>query len=483
MTGSGLGGIDGGLDTASHASHRRGLARQGCRQGANATRVLCHPHAACSSPRHSASVAGPYRKAATMAFSIDDLTEAVTGNGVGIRAKTRLEPLGGPGDKLAPPTYGDGPDPETKYALEERMVDGERLSAVVLDSVASQANRFEEALLYAVRDGEITIPLVTVDFSGAEGLEGLDSISALEAPHRVYDAILRDSMLGDRLFRLSEVGQAITEATVRNAAALFHYSPTTLLFGGWDSTGPKGGRGSKFERAITSEIVGIDIARGVKSASRIDPLGIELKAGPVFETPDGGWTLDESEALTEKGKPVAYRGSGDGGAGRPSQINHGNIAPSLDRKAGGVTVDRIEATTVVSLIQLRRLRFPADASGQPLAGANRTEAEAAARTALAALGLAATVLAFENGMDLRSRCVLTATDDLRFELVRRGSADNTEFTMTRDEATRLLADAAERAAGAGIGWATEEVVLQPVDRLVELVRRSQVIAAKESGGE
>lgn len=418
-----------------------------------------------------------------MTISLSDLHEAVAGNGVGIRARTELEPLGGPGDKIQPSTYGVDDRADTKYATERRRVNGETVDSVVLDSVASQANRFELGLLDAFRSDEISLPVVSADFTLFDDLAGLDRISSLEAPHRIFDAILRDSLLGDRMFRLSDVGQAITEATPKNAAALFHHSPTTLLFGGWDSTGPKGGRGSKFERAITSEVVAIGVEYGVKTSSRIDPLGIELKAGPLYQARDGGWTLDESEAVTEKDKPVQYKGSGEGAAGRPSQVNHGNIAPSLDRKAGGVTADRILATTVLSFAQLRRLRFPTDTVGAALSGAARASAESAARTALAALGLAATVLAFEEGFDLRSRCVLMATDDLDFELLRRGSAASTQFSLDRSDAISLLSEAAAAAASAGLPWATDELLLRPVDRLAELVRRSRTIAAVEGESE
>ncbi len=155
-----------------------------------------------------------------MTITLQDLTEAVAGDGVGIRAKTELEPLGGPGDKLQPSTYGVEDRAETKYALEHRRVDGEDRESVVLDSVASQANRLELALLEAYRNGEVAVPVISTDFSDIEGLAGYDRISSLEAPHRVFDAILRDSLLGDRLFRLSDIGQAITEASVKNAGTV-----------------------------------------------------------------------------------------------------------------------------------------------------------------------------------------------------------------------------------------------------------------------
>lgn len=411
-----------------------------------------------------------------MSISYDDLRDAVAGPGVGIRARTSLEPLGGVGDKVFPATYGVDGRAETKYAVERRRLGADIVDAVVLDSVASQANRFELALLDAYRAGELAVPVVSTDFRDIEGLERFDRISSLEAPHRIFDAILRDSLLGELLFRLSDVGQAITEASVKSAAALFHHSPTTLVFGGWDSTGPRGGRGAKYERVITSEIVGLGVERGVKTSSRIDPLGIEKTGGTLYATNDGTWTLDDTEARRDSsGKAELFKGSGEGPAGRPSNANHGNIVPSIDTLAGGVTVAQILATTVISFAQLRRLRFPIDATGERLDGERRQAAEVAGRTALAALGLAATVLAFEEGFDLRSRCVLVADADLSFDLLRRGGADVTTFSLNRSQTLDLLASATAKAADAGLPWATDELLLRPTDRLVDLVRGNQVL--------
>jgi len=414
-----------------------------------------------------------------MAISYDELHAAVTGGAVGVRARTVLEPLGGRGDKVFPPTYGppQGEKVEamaSRYALEQRRdpEGGSVVESVVLDSVASQANRFELALLGAVRRQELALPITCVDFSSWPEL-GLDRISDLEAPHRVFDALLRDSYDGELLFRLAGAGRAITDATPRNAAAVFCYAPATLLFGGWDSTGPKGGRGAKYERAITSEIIATGIITGSKTSSRLDPAAIE-KVGTVYASAsDVGWTLDPNEAATDgKGKPAQK--------GAPSDINHGNIAPTIDTKAGGVTAARIEATTVISFVQLRRIQFPTGTDPQALL-AERGVAEASARTALAALGLAAATLAFEEGFDLRSRCVLTATGPLSFELVGR-AGEITDFRLTSVEALALVTDAASAAASAGLPWRTDELTLRPSDRLVDLIRRSREHAMASGDG-
>ena len=419
-----------------------------------------------------------------MPLSLHELTTAVESS-AGLRARTDLEPLGGSGDKVFPPTYAVPEAATTQYAIEKRLVNGPEGSrteeSVVLDGVASQANRMEEVLLEAIRTGRLAAPVTSVDFASA-GLPDLDRISDYEAPHRIFDAILRDSFDGDGLFRNGEVGRSITEATSRNAAAVAHHSPHTLLFGGWDSTGPKGGRGAKYERALTSEIVALDVRTGVKTASRVDPLRIEKQAGTVYQSEtDVGWTLNVDEAVTSGGKAKVYDRAGKGDVGRPSQLNHGNVTPSIERRAGGITADRIQGTTVLSFIQLRRLRFPTAPDGTVLDGPARGAAESAARTALAALGVAAAVLAFDAGFDLRSRCVLIPVRPLQFELVA-GAGGRTVFDLTVTEALGLVREAAAAAAAVGVGWREGERTLRPSDRLVDLVRRSQNLSTAAPAG-
>lgn len=216
----------------------------------------------------------------------------------------------------------------------------------------------------------------------------------------------------------------------------------------------------------------------MKTFSRIDPAGVELKAGPVYESADAlGWTLDEQDAARDnKGKPKLYARGRSGEVGKPSVLNHGNVRPSIDSRAGGITAAEIVGTTVLSFIQLRRLRFTITATGDVIPAEQRDAAEGAARTALAALGLAATVLGYEQGFDLRSRCVLVPWTKLTFDLVGRGGSVET-IDVERVRALELVAEAAERAADWQLGWRTSEMLLRPSDRLVELIRRSQEVAA------
>ena len=397
-------------------------------------------------------------------LTIEQLTEAVAGGAVALRSTMELQPADGPGGKVFPPTYAATGD--HKYAVEERQVGDRVVTTVLLDSVASQANRAELALLDGWEAGELNFPVPFVDFGGEADLEDVGRITVLEAPHRLADAIFRDSLLEGTLFRLSDVGRAITDARPGNATDMFRFAPTALLFGQWDSTGPKGGLGSKFQRAYVSEIVGLDAQIGRKVGSRIDPLQIERGAAVVYEhsDPQQRWTLDREEALQEKGKPKPV-----GGDGRPSEINHGNIAPSIDSQSGGVTVSAARQTTVLSLAALRRLRF----------ATHSRDAEVAARTAVAALGVAAIAYGYEADHDLRSRCLLIPEHAPTLEMVGRGGDSPILVDVDRALASRLLSEASARSALAGIAWEDDEIALQPAPKLIDLLRRSREVAARE----
>ena len=175
-------------------------------------------------------------------LTLQRLQVILSGPASAIRIRTRLQPSGGPGDKVFPPTYTGG-----IYATEDRRINGQVSKSVLLDSVQSQANRFELALLEAYKTKDLQFPVMKVDFS--DSLPDLGEITSLETPHRAADAIIRDSLLNGKPFPESEVSKRITDATVRNATALLEFCPTALLFGTWDSTGTRGGMGNKFAPA------------------------------------------------------------------------------------------------------------------------------------------------------------------------------------------------------------------------------------------
>lgn len=412
-----------------------------------------------------------------MSLTFEHLTQLVEGDGVAIRVRQKLQPGGGPGDKVFPPTFATG-DRQLKYVVEERRIDGRDVRCVLLDSVASQANRIEEALASAWDEGELSFPLIAVDFGHDKDLADIGSISALQAPHRIADAILRDATDGDgkRLFRDTPEGRAFTDSSAKNATAVLELCPTALVFGVWDSTGPKGGLGAKFQRALTSEIVAIGAQTGSKVGSRIDPLGIQAQV-EVYHRADNpnDWTIDQKEAQKDaRGKAVLFtRGTGEG-KGKPSAVNHSNVTPSVDTLAGGITFDHAIQTVVLSLPALRRLRFQTTLEGKKLE--NQTDVERAARVALAALAIAGIVHQRDRGYDLRSRCLLVPDGGLVLEVVR-ADGKISEATVTRKEANDLVASAGNALTKLGLHWKKEPLKLKAAPKLVALVKRSRAAAA------
>src|SRR5882672_6429990 len=147
-------------------------------------------------------------------LTLDILRDAVTGTAAAFRCVTKYQPAGGPGEKVFPPTYVGG-----VYAMEQRRIDGVVVPCVLLDSVQSQANRMEEALLRAYEEGQLRFPLMAVDFSRREDgsaqndmkIARIGRITTLDAPHRIADAIFRDSVLDNGTvipFRESREGRA-----------------------------------------------------------------------------------------------------------------------------------------------------------------------------------------------------------------------------------------------------------------------------------
>jgi CRISPR-associated protein Csb1 len=428
-------------------------------------------------------------------MNLNDLSKAVAEDAA-VRRRQILQPVGGKGDKIFPPTYpasdamkrllGERNAPP-RHVFERRRTGGGEVWCALVDSVQSQANRLEECLRNAV-DDKLKVPHVVVDFEDL-GLAGLGKITSFDAPHRVYDAILRDSLLDGKPFLHKDcsVGKRLLEASSADASSLLEVSPNALLFGAWNSTGQGGGLGAKFARCLVSEIVAINVpaeevmvdwrteaiearTAGQRTGSRIDPLGI-LSSVSIYRSAEheNDWTPFEQRAARDKDKPILFARKKGDKPGRPSLINHGNVTPSVQPL--GVTCDHLEHTFVLSFAALRRLRF-----GGP------AEKDAAGRSLLAALGLLALAEQDARGYALRSRCDLVCDGKSPLELVH---ADGTakDVAIDRASARSLYTQAFDAAKAAGFDLRADPLRLEPQPKLIEIVRRSQDLALSGAGEE
>jgi CRISPR-associated protein Csb1 len=462
-------------------------------------------------------------------IGLDHLQEAVR-SAAALRLRVKLNAADGDGGKVFPPTYAGG-----VYAVEDRRIDDKVVRCVLLDSVQSQANRMEEALLDAFlptwrelkqdsQDDRCDLPILAVY------VENHGWITSLTAPHRIHDAIIRDSELVEsrngkpERFRESSIGREVVAARLHNATALYKYCPTALVFGTWDSTAGEGLDAAKIPRAVVSEIIGVDISPGVRTASRIDPLGIRAQAARVYRLrgSENDWTLDPNEAATtERGERKKF------GKGKPSDINHGNVTPDMPRfdtqeirrhslgmlpdilettplelryelsgrdgrvlsrgefrreevriqagavKPGGVTMAYALHTWTLSLTQLRRLRFPVTANGTASEDSNDADRDQAGRTVLAALALYALALQQERGYWLRSRCELLPTEPIVLEVVGESGG---RFSLDRAEkARKIFEQALAEAEKLGLKWEKKVIKLEPTEKLKELVKRTDAL--------
>ena len=123
---------------------------------------------------------------------------------------------------------------------------------------------------------------------------------------------------------------------------------------------------------------------------------------------------------------------------------------------------------MISLAALRRLRF---------AGHDR-RTQTAARTAIAALGVAAIAYQHDMDYDLRSRCLLIPEHSPRIELIGRDGSAPEVVTVDPSRAAGILQAAAGLAEETGIGWESGEIRLVPAPKLVELIKRSRKVSAQ-----
>lgn len=314
----------------------------------------------------------------------------------------------------------------------------------------------EDALLAEISAGKIHLPHIETDFSDIkELLKPVGKITCFDAPHRVFDAIIRDSVDANGIhFPFTAEGKAAINATSRSATALFQISPASLLFGSWDSTGVSGGLGEKYTRCVVSELVAIHSEASVRGGTRIDPLNAEKGQSPdalLKETKDELWAaLKKSRKKFDK----------------PSEINHSSVPWGGDREThGGITCDYIQQSTTISFPALRQLQFPVE-------GEDVAETSAKGQTVLAAIALHAAALNVERGWHLRSRCDLILDDGQKAEWELLGSSPTTN-KLNAEKTRELLIEAIDAAKKAGLPWNEKPTKLKPSPALEKLVIASQ----------
>ncbi len=325
----------------------------------------------------------PYNAKALIQACADNSFDA------GITIRSTLVPLAGDGAPVKPAVYEGG-----RYQLDHRWVEdaevGRRsVPAIVIDNVPSQANRLEAAL--ARLQGRLGLPEVRLDLTDvARPAQIQPLLSSFLFPHRQADAYLRDANTADGTpFIDSPQGKQLLVATADSPEALLQWFPQALLFGFWQSHyGKKSATQAKLARSWVSEIVGYEPAYPKDEPNRV----LGLKGDPLNLTSERAIVYDENDTTTWSLGDKLKDSSKTDEKKKPSAIGHGQVPFTRDGDTAlaAVSFSSIVQQSTCSFASLRRIN------------AATSEASAAARALLVALGVVAHVAAFGRSFSLRS---------------------------------------------------------------------------------
>ncbi len=178
------------------------------------------------------------------------------GGRVALTLRQKLLPVEGPGGVIFPPTYAS--NDAIPYNIDE-LSDGTKVAQV--DSVGAQANRMEP-LFKKARPGDPENPLAALVPQVEIAIDNERSVSLLDAGHRLGDAIVRSSDLAED--SNAAFKQLLDTGDANGIAKL---SPTSLVFGAWDSRDTQ----AKLPRVVQAVIRAWDVDPIRRSAQYVPP--------------------------------------------------------------------------------------------------------------------------------------------------------------------------------------------------------------------
>jgi CRISPR-associated protein Csb1 len=234
---------------------------------------------------------------------------------VALHLRQKLLPIEGPDGVIFPPTYA-----EIGYSIDE-LSDGTKVAQI--DSVGAQANRMEP-LFRKAKPGQPENPLARLVPQVEIAIENERTVSILDAGHRLGDAIVRSSDLAD------DAQKAFQQfLDTGDAGAIAKLSPTSLVFGAWDSRDTQ----AKLPRVVQAVIRAWDVSPIHRSAQYVPP--VDYAKLDVFS--------DEEKQKSEGNakSPLAQRG-----------FVH---VPSVNAHGGVVVRGNIHRDVTVNLVALRQI--------------------------------------------------------------------------------------------------------------------------------
>jgi len=234
--------------------------------------------------------------------------------------REHLMPVEGKDGVLFPATYAAAED-KSKFSGGYNIdVFSDGTNVCLVDSVGSQANRIEP--IFAEPEYAGLIPQVVVR-------AGNESINLLKAGHRAGDALVRCSGLQ------TELHEAFRAVLKGNAEPLAQITPTSLVFGVWDSRDTQ----AKLPRLVASTIRAFNVKKLMRSAQFV-PATEYVKNG-ILTNPE---TVTEAKERTKLEKAYAERGF----IHVPATGSHGGVIAE-----GGVRRDATLSLAALRLLSVR----------------------------------------------------------------------------------------------------------------------------------
>ncbi|HEX8072054.1 MAG TPA: type I-U CRISPR-associated RAMP protein Csb1/Cas7u [Pyrinomonadaceae bacterium] len=306
--------------------------------------------------------------------SVDWLAEADLP--VAITLTEVLESTEGRDAIIFPPTFAvkGAPHPYQIDKLDDNLTPQEAEKAgleannCLIDSVGSQANRME-SVFQQPRLSEL-VPQIMVKLNDEVG------VNLLDVGHRIADGAVRFSGLRDEVTTAIE---ALRDSA--NAEPLARLSPTSLIFGFWDSR--PNTTMYKFGRMLSSTIRATNVAV-VKRSAQFNPAFDPTLLGLADELPDGEAEAQDSSGKAADGKdPLSKLGL--------------RAAPAVNTHGGVRVFGQTARRTQINLVRLRALAVTKDR------GIDEAETLKLRRYVL---GLALVAARAQTNYDLREGCLL-----------------------------------------------------------------------------
>jgi CRISPR-associated protein Csb1 len=342
--------------------------------------------------------------------SVDWLAEADLP--VAITLTEVLESSEGDDAIVFPPTFAvskTAPHPYQIDVLNEKMTPQEaaktglEANTCLIDSVGSQANRMESVFKQSPLSE--LVPQITVKLNDEV------STNLLDVGHRIADGAVRFSGLREYVTKAIE---ALRNSA--NAEPLAKLSPTSLIFGFWDSRPDT--TMYKFGRMLSSTIRATNVAI-VKRSAQFNPAFDPTQLGLADELREGETEVQDNSGKAADGKdPLSKLGL--------------RAAPAVNTHGGVRVFGQIIRRTQINLVRLRALAITKE---------GKIDERETLKLRRYILGLALVAARAQTNYELREGCLLRCVQSA-FHLIYTDS-ENKPFQWDRKDAFAYAQQAAQ----------------------------------------